>query len=707
MTQPGVIGGYEVQRVLGSGGMATVYAALQKQPRRTVAIKVLHGAAADPAQLRRFRQEIEILGRLRHPFIGQVYGAGVCDEDGRSLPYFVMEYIPGARTITDFCDHRSLGIRERVKLVIKVCAGVEHGHHQKVIHRDLKPGNILVDERGEPKIIDYGVARFAETEVHGARTRDVEPGRLIGTIQYMAPEQIDAVEHDLDARCDVYALGVILYKLLTGRHPYQLTGLTVFAAARLIREKVPEAPSALNPAIGRDLETIVLKALSKDRRDRYRSVGSLGRDLLRWLTHKPIHGRRAALWWRAALFLRRHRTEAAAAVIILAVVGGAALALAVQRHQLARPMERAERIVAPRPERVDPGEGGQVHDGPAAPLAETEPRFVRMPAPSRQLFHFGEGAGGLIADQSADDRLLVTWAPRRASDEGASDDDHAHRDAALSMIDAGRAEVVWDRRQAGSAFFSVRMARSGTRVVTVDVDATVAILDAATGEALRTMNAGLAECTACAVDREGRRAAVAGTDLTMRVLDLETGNQVLLRSNRGQVVAAAFTAAGDALIAVTARGDVLRWNRGAEGWLAIGEGEGRISGNVTAMYAANDGAHVVMLVDDEVWFSPIDDPASPVRRTSLLAYAVPRITTFCPSRGLLGIVYESVVHVIDVRDGYQACEPFERPDGRTPVAMTFMEGRTGAGDRFAQPDLWLVTVDASGSLMQSPIFLDP
>ena len=149
------------------------------------------------------------------------------DDGGGAVPYFVMEYVPGAKTITEFIAARQLDVRERLKLFVKVCAAVEHGHRHKVIHRDLKPANILIDETGDPKIIDFGVAQAAELDVT-SQTMHTEAGRLVGTLQYMSPEHLDSSLRDLDARCDVYALGVLLYKMLTGKPPHDLEALPVF-----------------------------------------------------------------------------------------------------------------------------------------------------------------------------------------------------------------------------------------------------------------------------------------------------------------------------------------------------------------------------------------------------------------------------------------------------------------------------------------------
>jgi hypothetical protein len=245
---PDAIGGYAITRVIGTGGMAIVYAALQKSPKRTVALKVMKtGINADTA-LRRFRREIEILGRLRHPYIAQVFDAGLHDEHpgvpDSAVPYFVMEYVPGARTIVEYATAQELNTTDRLKLFVKVCAAVEHGHHNKVIHRDLKPSNILIDERGDPKIIDFGVARAMDPGIT-SQTVHTEAGRLIGTVQYMSPEQVNTAITDIDARADVYSLGVVLYRLLTDHQPHSFASLPLHEAARMIREDPPVRPHAL------------------------------------------------------------------------------------------------------------------------------------------------------------------------------------------------------------------------------------------------------------------------------------------------------------------------------------------------------------------------------------------------------------------------------------------------------------------------------
>src|SRR5882672_9650253 len=208
------IGRYTITRLIGEGGMGAVYEAEQDQPKRTVALKVIKPGMASPELLRRFAQESQALGRLQHPGIAQIYEAGTADAGYGPQPYFAMEFIRG-KGLRDNVEERHLNTRDRLEIVAKVCDAVHHAHQRGLIHRDLKPGNILVDETGQPKILDFGVARVTDRDAQATSQTDV--GQLIGTLAYMSPEQVLADPLELDIRSDVYALGVILYELLSGR----------------------------------------------------------------------------------------------------------------------------------------------------------------------------------------------------------------------------------------------------------------------------------------------------------------------------------------------------------------------------------------------------------------------------------------------------------------------------------------------------------
>ncbi len=321
-SRPDKIGNYKIKRAIASGGMGTVYEAVQEQPRRTVAVKVMKQGLASRSALRRFEYESQILARLRHPGIAAVYEAGMHDDGEGGVPYFAMEYIAGAKDLFEFASAKNLGTRERLELFIKVCEAIHHGHQKGIIHRDLKPANILVDSTGQPKIIDFGVARATDSD-RAVTTLQTDVGQLVGTVQYMSPEQIDADPHDIDTRSDVYALGVVLYKLLTKQLPYDVTGTVIYEATRMIREEKPQRVSSIDKSLRGDVETIVLHALEKDRDRRYQSAQELALDIRRYLENRTILARPPSAAYQLRIFVKRNKVlVGATAAVFLALVGG-------------------------------------------------------------------------------------------------------------------------------------------------------------------------------------------------------------------------------------------------------------------------------------------------------------------------------------------------------------------------------------------------
>jgi len=325
------LGDVTIVRLIDEGGMGRVYEGLQGMPCRTVAVKVVRSGVFSPTAAKRFQHEAQILGRLTHPGICRIYSVGMERLPAGEVPYFVMEYIEDALTITGYATQRSLSIRDRVTLFCEACRAVAHGHQKGIIHRDLKPGNILVDSAGRPKIIDFGVARNTDGDT-ALTTMHTDIGQLVGTLSYMAPEQFDGVADDLDVRADVYALGVVLYQLLAGSLPYDIAKRPVYEVARVVKEVDPRPLSLVNASLRGDLDTIVAKCLQKESDKRYSSAAELEADLGRYLRGEPISASPPRLLDAVGRLARRHRAAALAAAgvlasLVLAVVGIAVFAV--------------------------------------------------------------------------------------------------------------------------------------------------------------------------------------------------------------------------------------------------------------------------------------------------------------------------------------------------------------------------------------------
>ena len=348
MERPGTrIGCYKLLKQLGEGGMGVVYLAEQEQLiRRRVALKIIKPGMDSKRVLARFEAERQALALLDHPNIAQVYDAGTADS-GR--PYFVMEYVKGT-PITGFCDRHTLSIEERLRLFQQVCQAVHHAHQKGIIHRDIEPSNILVSSENDqiiPKIIDFGVAK-AISQPLTERTLITEESQLLGTPEYMSPEQVEFANEDIDTRSDIYSLGVLLYELLTGVLPFDSETLRqggMENIRKMIRENDPRTPSTRLTRLGdkateiaqnrrmeihtlakhlrRELEWIPLKAMRKERSQRYRSASELSDDIDNYLKGAPLMAGPPTAGYRLKKFIRRHKAlvGGVAAVLIVSVIG--------------------------------------------------------------------------------------------------------------------------------------------------------------------------------------------------------------------------------------------------------------------------------------------------------------------------------------------------------------------------------------------------
>jgi len=309
----GELGDYELLEEVGRGGQGVVFRARQKSLNRTVALKVISlGQWASKAHLRRFRLEAEAAAKLEHPGIVPIHEVG--ERDGSC--YFSMKFVEGGQ-LDEVARREPMPIRRAVELIAKVARTVHYAHEHGILHRDIKPGNILLDAKGEPHLTDFGLARLVESESSVTHTLDV-----LGTPSYMAPEQAIGNNAAVSSVTDVYGLGAVLYQLVTGQPPF--AGGATYETIKLLLDSEPRPPRVLNPKIDRDLSTICLKCLEKDPKRRYPSALALAEDLERWLKHEPIHARRTGIFSRGKKWVQRNPTSAALMVslVLLAAAAG-------------------------------------------------------------------------------------------------------------------------------------------------------------------------------------------------------------------------------------------------------------------------------------------------------------------------------------------------------------------------------------------------
>lgn len=363
---PERIGPFRVLRLLGEGGMGAVYLGEQEVPvQRQVALKVVHASLRSPTALARFTAERQALARLSHPNVAQLYEAGTTPD---GFPYFAMEFLPGD-TLGEYCRRKRLGIRERVALFVQVCQGVQHAHQKGLIHRDLKPNNLLVAEIGGqvvPKVIDFGIAKALDEPL--TESGELTGAGAIGTPSYMSPEAF-AAQADLDTRTDVYSLGIVLYELLAGVRPNDLSGMALIRA-NAAGER-PEPPRMTQRVLGLeadlgndiaevrgltraqlaqqlrdDLDWIVGRAIADDRNHRYPTVADLAADLNRYLNNQAVEARPPSARYRVGKFVRRHRVSVIAACLVLMALVLGIVGTTVGMLRAAREAEAARQVSA-------------------------------------------------------------------------------------------------------------------------------------------------------------------------------------------------------------------------------------------------------------------------------------------------------------------------------------------------------------------------
>ncbi len=547
-----MIGRYKLLELIGEGGMGLVYLAEQQEPvRRNVALKIVKLGMDTKQVIARFEAERQTLAVLDHPNIAHVFDAGTT-EAGR--PYFVMEYVEGM-SITKYCDEQKLNIEERLELFKNVCEGVQHAHQKGIIHRDIKPSNILVSNHGDkavPKIIDFGIAKIS-TQLLTEETFYTHEGQLLGTPEYMSPEQVDLATQDIDTRSDIYSLGVLLYVLLAGVLPLDRESLEHAGFAELqrtIREEEPPLPSTRLTSLGdkakaiaesrrtqiitltrrlhRELEWIPMKAMRKERTRRYRSASELADDIQNYLTGTPLIAGPESAVYRARKFVRKHAGSVAtvaliAVVIVLGLIVSTAMSF---RAEQAREKEAIARTRAE-----------QARDKEAAMRAQVEQALVCAEQAEKAAKEKSEELRRTLYVNSIwlADAKYAEGNIRRVREllESCPNDLRGWEWYRLRHIaDQSRMTLLGHKERVKSVAFSP----DGKRMVSGSLDETVRVWDVATGDELITLRGHTNEIYSIVFSPDGEHIISGSNDTTIKIWDSATGAELMTLRGHGQSI---------------------------------------------------------------------------------------------------------------------------------------------------------------------------
>jgi serine/threonine protein kinase len=557
-------GKYKLIEEIGEGGMGSVYMAQQTEPvKRAVAVKVIKAGMDSKAVLARFEAERQALAMMDHPNIARVLDAGTTD-GGR--PFFVMELVKGV-PITQYCDERKLTPRQRLELFVPVCQAIQHAHQKGIIHRDIKPSNVLVamyDDRPVPKVIDFGVAKAAGQALT-EKTLMTGFGAVVGTPEYMSPEQANLNNMDIDTRSDVYSLGVLLYELLTGSTPVDRKSLGQAAfleILRIVREVEAPRPSAklsssgtlpsvaanrgtepakLSKLMKGELDWLVLKALEKDRARRYDTANALSRDIQRYLADEVVEARPPNAGYRLKKFVKRHKGQVIAANLVLfALLAGMAgttwgLFEARKQEQIARD-ETADKEKA----RLAAAETVKERD---AALVKADGAIKNELKRVKERDYQLGISDFLLAASAYDNRELGVAAER------------------LDRVPEGQRGWEWAylKRQIRGGIFtlhghtapvwSVSFSTDGSRIVTGSLDKTARVWDARTGTLLLELKGHADMVSSARFSPDGTRIVTGSSDKTAKVWDARTGTPLLeLKGHRDAVMAVSFSPDGTRIV---------------------------------------------------------------------------------------------------------------------------------------------------------------
>ena len=593
MHGPGtIIGRYRLLEKIGEGGFAAVYVAEQKEPvHRQVALKILKHGMDTQAVVARFEAERQALAMMDHPNIARVLDAGAT-EAGR--PFFVMELVMGQK-LADYCKREQLSVRERLELFIPVCRAVQHAHQKGVIHRDLKPSNILVMEHEGvpvPKVIDFGIAKATEQPLNESQGL-TSVNAFMGTPAYMSPEQVQFGTRDIDTRSDIYSLGVVLYELLTGDPPFELTGTSLEEMCRIVREVDPPRPSSAlgknlhsaqlrSPrlawseqvaAVRGDLDSIVMKCLEKDRTRRYETANGLAADLQRHLDHEPVIARPPSVGYRFFKAWQRHKLAfaAVAAVIATLVLGIVMTTWQAIEANHARSAEKAQRLRADA-EKADARRLLYGADMSLAQQAWEENNIGRLQQLLKETEQWPDRGFEWYYWQRQLHLPLKTFVHPSLATAGAFSPDGSRlvttsEDGVARVWETASGRKLATFQGNGDPIYSVAFSPEGRWIangewVTNSAQASAAsVWEAATGRLLLTLKGHGGSVWSVAFSPDGRKLVTGSEDRTAKVWDLATGRATLtLEGLQDRIWSVAFSPNGQWIATGSLDGTAKIWD---------------------------------------------------------------------------------------------------------------------------------------------------
>lgn len=570
------LGPYRLLREIGRGGMGVVYLATRADDEynKQVAIKLIQPGPPNKDLLRRFRRERQILASLDHPNIARLLDGGTT---AQGVPYLAMEYIAGT-PITQYCDAQKLSITARLKLFRSVCAAVQYAHQNLVIHRDLKPGNILVTADGGVKLLDFGIAKLLDTD-SGPVASNTTSGLHVMTPEYASPEQIQG--EPITTASDVYALGVVLYELLTGHYPYRFKDRSLPEIIRVICEQEPEPPSRaisrvethtadngksqtiisaetvsrtregkperLRARLRGDLNDIALMALRKDPQQRYRSVEQLSEDIRRHLEGQPVLARKATFAYRASKFIRRYKTGVAAAAIILVILLGGII-VTLRQASIARQLVRDKRRVLYAAQMNQAEQAWETTN--IARLRELVEGQLPQPGEEdlrgfewRYLWRLYHHNGERFALRHPTEVWTVAYSPdgkRLATGDDAG---------VLRLWDTATGQEVAALKGHTDFIWNARFSPDGKILATASGDKTVKLWDTTTGQEVATLKGHTARVNIVAFSADGKRLVSGSDDATARVWEVASGQEMMaIRSGKIAIRSLALSPDGKKLV---------------------------------------------------------------------------------------------------------------------------------------------------------------